>query len=241
MKLSVLLPAYNEEKTIGAVLDAVMGVDLAGLPEPVEREAIVVDDASADRTVERVKEKQERCPEIRLLTHETNRGKGAAIATALTVADGDVVLVQDADLEYSVEDYPALLRPFMEEGAQVVYGSRFMKRRWPTGMAWKNWLANRLLTLIANVLYRARISDEATCFKLFRTEILRSMHLRARGFDFCPEVTALVRLRGIPIVEVPIEYTARTHAEGKKVRWTDGFKAVKTLVRYRLFGERKSN
>ena len=230
MKLSVVLPVYNEEKTVAAVLEAVSSVDFASLPEPVETEIIVVDDASTDRTAEIIA----RAPRVKLIRHETNQGKGAAIRTALSHVTGDVVLVQDADMEYSVSDYPALLRPFMETDAQVVYGSRFLKRRRPTNMHWANWLANRILTFVANVLYGAKITDEATCFKLFRTGLIKSLPLRASRFDFCPEVTALVRLRGVPIHEVPIEYTGRTRAEGKKVGWTDGFQAVKTLVACRL-------
>ena len=239
VKLSVILPAYNEERTIAEVLDAVLGVDLSSLPEPVEKEVIVVDDASADRTVEVIRKKMLDNPRIKLLCHKTNQGKGAAVQTALEKVTGDIVLIQDADLEYSVEDYPALLRPFFEEGAQVVYGSRFLKRRHPTGMRRVNLLANRILTFCANLLYGMKITDEATCLKLFRAEIVKSLPLKARGFDFCPEVTALVRLRGAEIKEVPIEYNARTHAEGKKVRWSDGVQAFRTLLAYRILGKRR--
>jgi len=235
VKLSVILPVYNEEESIAAVLEAVLGADLSALPEPVELEVIVVDDASTDGTAEIIARESR----LRSFRHETNQGKGAAIRTALGHVTGDVVLVQDADMEYSVSDYPVLLRPFMESGAQVVYGSRFLKRRWPTNMRRSNWLANRLLTFVANLLYQANLTDEATCFKVFRTELIKSLPLRARGFDFCPEVTALVRLRGVPIREVPIEYTARTRAEGKKVRWSDGIQAIKTLLAYRLGAHRE--
>jgi len=217
---------------MGPVLDAVLGVDLSALPETVDVEVIVVDDASVDRTAEQVSERAA----IQLVRHKTNQGKGAAIRTALSHVTGDVVLVQDADMEYSVTDYPALLRPFMESDAQVVFGSRFLKRRFPRQMRPANWVANRLLTLLANVLYGAGITDEATCFKVFRADVIKSFHLRSSGFDFCPEVTALTCLRGIRIHEVPIEYAARTKAEGKKVMWTDGIQAVKTLIAYRLKG-----
>lgn len=230
MKLSVILPAYNEERTIRRVLDAVLGVDLSGLPEPVEKEVIVVDDASKDRTAEIAGAD----PRVRLVRHERNRGKGAAIRTGLACATGDVVLVQDADMEYSVEDYPALLRLFMESDAQAVYGSRFLKRRRPTGMRTMNYLANRILTITANALYHADLTDEATCYKVFRTDLLKSLPLKADGFDFCPEVTALVRRRGVRIHERPVEYTGRTHAEGKKVRWKHGFEAMMTLLRLRF-------
>ena len=230
MKLSVVLPAYNEEKTIGAALDAVLGVDLSSLREPVEKEVIVVDDASGDRTPEIVASKAG----VILVRHERNKGKGAAIRTALEHVTGDVVLVQDADMEYSVEDYPALLRPFVEEDARVVFGSRFLTRRRPTGMRFANYLANRILTATANILFGAGITDEATCFKVLRTDLMKDLPLRADGFDFCPEVTSLVRLRGVPIREVPIAYRARTRAEGKKVRWTDGVRAIQTMLLYRV-------
>ena len=230
MKLSVVLPAFNEEKTIGTVLDAVLSVDFAALTEPVDVEVIVVDDASTDRTAEIVAQKSG----VKLVRHERNQGKGAAIRTALRHVTGDVVLVQDADTEYSVSDYPTLLRPFIEEKSRVVYGSRFLKRRHPTNMRLINLLANRFLTFVANLLFGGGITDEATCYKVFRADLLRSLPLRANGFDFCPEVTALVRLCGIPIREVPIEYTARSRSAGKKIKWTDGFQAVRTLLAYRL-------
>ncbi len=230
MRLSVILPAYNEERTISAVLDDVLAADLSRLETPVDVEVIVVDDASTDRTAGIAAQK----PGVKVVRHETNQGKGVAIQTALRHVTGDIVLVQDADREYSVSDYPAMLRPFVECDARVVYGSRFLKRKHPTGMRFANLLANRLLTFLANVLFGARITDEATCYKAFRVDLIKSIPLRARKFDFCPEVTALVRLRGERIVEVPIEYKARTRAEGKKVMCTDGLQAVKTFVIYRL-------
>lgn len=230
MKLTVILPAYNEEATIGPILDAVLGVTFPGLADPVEMEVIAVDDASTDRTAEIIA----RYPRVKLLRHARNLGKGAAIRTALKEATGDVALIQDADMEYSVQDYPALLRPFIEQGAEVVFGSRFLRRRWPRNMTVMAWIANKALTLTANVLYGMRITDEATCFKLMRMPLIRSLPLRARGFDFCPEVTALVRLRKVRIHEVPIEYKARTRDEGKKIRWTHGVQAMKTLFAYRF-------
>ena len=239
MKLTVILPAHNEEKTIGLILDAVLRADLSSLPAAVEKEVVVVDDASSDRTVEVVQARCADAPGVKLIRHEVNRGKGGAIHTGLQHVTGDIVLIQDADMEYSTDDYPALLRPFLEQDVDVVYGSRFLARSWPTGMRWQNYLANRVLTLAANLLYLMWITDEATCFKVFRAELIKSFRLRARGFDFCPEVTSLVRLRGVKIYEVPIEYTARTHEEGKKIRWTDGLAALWTLLKYRLRGERR--
>jgi glycosyltransferase involved in cell wall biosynthesis len=230
MKLSVILPTYNEERTVRQLLDSVLNVQFPPDSEPVEIEVIVVDDGSTDRTADLVAQE----PRVKVLRHERNRGKGAAIRTALGHVSGDVVLIQDADLEYSVEDYPRLLRPFLDERVQVVYGSRFLLRRHPTGMRRINWLANRLLTLTANLLYDAKLTDEATCYKLFRAPLIRSLPLRANGFDFCPEVTALVRKRGVAIYEVPVEYRARSRAEGKKIRFAHGLEALKTLLLHRL-------
>jgi glycosyltransferase involved in cell wall biosynthesis len=230
MKLSVILPTYNEERTVRQLLDSVLNVQFPPDSEPVEIEVIVVDDGSTDRTADLIAQE----PRVKLLRHERNRGKGAAIRTALGHVTGDVVLIQDADLEYSVEDYPRLVRPFLDERVQVVYGSRFLLRRRPTGMRRANWLANRVLTLAANLLYDAKLTDEATCYKLFRAPLIQSLPLHANGFDFCPEVTALVRKRGVAIHEVPVEYRARSRAEGKKIRFVHGLEALKTLLLHRL-------
>jgi glycosyltransferase involved in cell wall biosynthesis len=230
MKLSVILPTYNEEQTIRKLLSLVLNVQFPPESGPVKIEVIVVDDGSTDRTAEIVALE----PRAKLVRHERNSGKGAAIRTALGHVTGEVVLIQDADLEYSVEDYPRLLRPFLDESVQVVFGSRFLLRRHPTGMYWTNWLANRILTMTANLLYNAKITDEATCYKVFRAPLIKSLPLRANGFDFCPEVTALVRKRGVTIHEVPVEYRGRSRAEGKKIRFKHGVEAMKTLVLHRL-------
>jgi glycosyltransferase involved in cell wall biosynthesis len=170
---------------------------------------------------------------VRVLYHQRNQGKGAAIVTAVQAARGEFFIVQDADLEYDPNDYPRLLAPLLSGEAQVVYGSRFKGK--VTGMRLPNLLANKLLTLTTNLLFPgARISDEATCYKVFRTELLQSLPLHARRFDFCPEVTAKVLKRRIKIHELPIEYTARSVTQGKKIRWTDAFDAFWTLVKYRF-------
>jgi glycosyltransferase involved in cell wall biosynthesis len=200
-----------------------------------DKEIIVCDDGSSDGTVAEVDKVAAQDERVVLVRHPRNRGKGAAIRTALAAATGDYVLIQDADLEYDVDDYPALLRPLLD-GADVVYGSRFAANPRPDGMRLSNYVANRILTTTANVLFGVRITDEATCFKVFRTDILRALELECTGFEFCPEVTAKLGLRKVPIVEVPIQYSARTNAEGKKVRWTDGFEAMWVLVRHRLRG-----
>jgi dolichol-phosphate mannosyltransferase len=184
-----------------------------------------------------VRERMAEDPRIRLVCHERNRGKGAAIRTALADARGDYSLIQDADLEYEVSDYPALLAA-VNAGADVVYGSRFLNGARPAGMHTANYVANRILTRSANLLYGLSITDEATCFKVFRTDLLRSLDLRCEGFEFCPEVTAKLGRRRISIAEVPIHYRARNVAEGKKVRWTDGVEAMWVLVTERLRRDR---
>lgn len=231
MRLSVLIPAYQEERTIRELLDRVLAIDIESVGW--DKEVIVCDDGSTDGTAELVAEVAARDPRVRLVRHPQNRGKGAAIRTALEAATGDYCLIQDADLEYQPEDYPRLLDA-AAAGSDVVYGSRFLTASHPQGMALPNWLANRILTATANVLYDLGITDEATCLKVFKTDLLRSLELRCEGFEFCPEVTAKLGRRGVAISEVPVAYTARSGEQGKKVRWTDGFEAMWVLLRHRL-------
>lgn len=223
MKLSIIIPVYNEEVTIEEVLHRVKRVD-------VEKEIIVVDDCSTDRTPQCL----ERANGIKVICTATNQGKGAAIKVGLAHVTGDIVVTQDADLEYWPEDIPALIEPIISDRADVVYGSRFLKER--PYMRWQNYLANRLLALTATLLYRRRVSDEATCYKAFRTEILRSIKLTCKRFEFCPEVTAKLLKRGVRYEEVPIRYRARSLEQGKKIRAFDGVIALWTLVKYRFVG-----
>ena len=231
MRLSILIPAYQEERTIAEVLRRVASVDT--LSKGFEKEIIVCDDGSKDATAAEVEKVAAVEKSIRLIRHPQNRGKGAAIRTALEHASGDYVLIQDADLEYDVEDYPAILQA-VNEGATAVYGSRFLTRKIPEGMHPANYLANRILTATANVLYQHHITDEATCFKVIRTDILRDLNLECERFEFCPEVTAKLGKKRVKIVEVPIGYRARNVADGKKVRWTDGFEAMWVLLKHRV-------
>lgn len=231
MRLSILIPAYQEEATIGEILRRVAAIDTEALG--FDKEIVVCDDGSRDRTFAIASELAAADPRVRVVKHAKNQGKGAAIRTALAAATGDYCLIQDADLEYEVTDYPALLAE-AAKGAEVVYGSRFLANPRPTGMRTANYVANRMLTVTANLLYGLSITDEATCFKLFRTELLRGLDLTCTGFEFCPEVTAKVGKKKIAIVEVPIAYTARAIEEGKKVRWTDGVEAMWVLVKHRL-------
>ncbi len=229
MRLSILIPVYHEEQTIAEVLEKVIAAETPGF----EKEIVVCDDGSLDGTIHEIQRVVEANPEVKLVRHPENRGKGAAIRTALEHATGDYVLIQDADLEYDVSDYPAILAA-VSAGADVVYGSRFLKKRYPDGMHPANFVANKILTTAANLLYGHEITDEATCFKVIRADILRSLDLECERFEFCPEVTAKLGLRKVDIVEVPISYQARDVESGKKVRWTDGFQALWVLVKHRL-------
>lgn len=224
MKLSIIIPVYNEKANIAAVIDAVKTVDLP-------KEIIVVDDGSTDGTSE-ILESYKDDETIRIHSSVLNFGKGTAIRVGLKYVTGDIVVIQDADLEYDPQQIPELIKPIVDGKADVVYGSRFKGSI--KGMKFANWLANRILVIAANVLYRAGISDEATCYKAFRADVIKSLQLKCTRFEFCPEVTAKVRKRGIPIHEIPIHYTGRTVAEGKKVTWKDGFEAIWVLIKYRF-------
>jgi dolichol-phosphate mannosyltransferase len=228
MKVSIIVPVYNEFRTFPQVLAR---IQQAPLPAGCSREIIVIDDGSTDGTGQILREQAEAGI---VIAHRTgsNRGKGGAIRAGIALASGEVVLIQDGDLEYDPNDYAHLLDPILRGEADIVYGSRF--RGNPTGMVWKNRLANRILTAAANLLYDARITDEATAYKAFRMSVLRGLRLECRRFEFCPEVTAKVRRLGYRIREVPISYNARGIAEGKKIRTGDGFKAAWTLLRYRF-------
>jgi glycosyltransferase involved in cell wall biosynthesis len=223
MKLSVIVPVVNEAHTIGPILERVLAV-------PLEKEVIVVDDGSTDGTWQALQRYASSCTLVR---HAQNQGKGAAIATALGHVTGDIVITQDADLEYDPEDYPKLIDPIARGTTDVVYGSRLLNGRSPTSRL-TFYLGGRFLTWLANVLYGSHITDEPTGYKVFRTKVIRSLPLVGKGFEFCPEVTALLGLRHIPIVEVPIGYHPRSISEGKKIRWRDGLMAIWTLIRYRF-------
>jgi len=233
-RLSVIIPAYNEEATIGEVIELIYAEPLE--PLGLDKELIVVDDGSTDQTAAIVENLATRYPNLNLLRHARNEGKGAAIQTALPHVSGDYVIIQDADLEGAVHDYQHLLPPLLEGRCQVVFGSRFLKSRRPPGMHWANLAANRILTGTANLLFPGRpISDQSCVYKVFETPLLRSLNLKTRRFEFCAEVTAKLRRRGIEIVEVPIDYAPRDIAAGKKIRWRDGFSLLGTLIRLRFW------
>jgi len=219
------VPVYNERATLEALLLRVLAV-------PVDKEVVVVDDGSRDGTREVLAELATRLP-IRALLHERNRGKGAAIRTALAEARGEIVIIQDADLEYDPEDYPRLIAPIVRGETNVVYGSRYLSHENPLPLTHFK-VAVLLLNAMANLLYGTRLTDEATCYKVFRASLLKSLPLDCVRFEFCPEVTARVAKRGERILEIPIRYHYRTREQGKKIGWRDGFEAIWTLLRYRF-------
>lgn len=242
MKLSVVIPVYNEASTLREIIRRVSAVKIevatdtfgpSGETLLVDKEIIVVDDGSSDGS-RQIIEQEAAAGRVRAFYHERNQGKGAAVRTGFQHATGDFVIIQDADLEYDPREYKVLLLPLLEGRSKVVYGSRF--RGGPTkAMFFSHMLGNRFLTLVSNILYDTIITDMETCYKCFRTEVIRNLPLRARGFEFEPEVTAKVLKRGYRIYEVPISYTGREFEEGKKIRpWRDGLKALWTLVKYRF-------
>lgn len=221
--LSVIMPIYNEKATLPEILQSVLAV-------PVDKEIIVVDDGSTDGTGEFLKNISDKG--IKVVRYESNRGKGSAIRTALPLVEGQLVIIQDGDLEYDPRDYLALMRA-LDDSQGVVYGSRNLRlanTRGPTAY----WLGGVLLSDLANILYGLHLTDVFTCYKLFRADIIKAIPLECVGFEFCAEVTAKVAMQGISIKEVPIRYLPRTFLEGKKIRWTDGLKAAWTLIKYRF-------
>jgi glycosyltransferase involved in cell wall biosynthesis len=219
------VPVYNEHATLEQLLQRVLAV-------PVDKEVLVVDDGSRDGTREVLAGLAERLP-IRAFYHAANRGKGYAIRTALAEARGEIVIIQDADLEYDPEDYPKLIAPIVRGETNVVYGSRYLGHDNPLPLTHFK-VAVLLLSAMANLLYGTRLTDEATCYKVFRRSLIQSLPLACERFEFCPEVTARVAKRGERILEIPIRYHYRTKAQGKKIGWRDGFEAIWTLLRYRF-------
>lgn len=227
MLLSVLVPCYNEAQTVALILDQLDKVEL-------ELEIIAVDDCSTDATYAVLKRESALRPHMRVVRHPTNRGKGAAIRTALEYATGDITIVQDADLEYDPQDYYELIKPIVDGRIEVVFGSRFLGRH--TGMYFWNAIGNKGLTFLTNFLFNCWISDMETCYKVMRTDILRSLDLRSNDFRIEAEITAKVLQRGHRIYEVPISYLGRTYEEGKKMHPKYGFLTVWALLRLRMLG-----
>jgi len=225
--LSVIVPVFNERTTVAEILRRMRAVKL---PNDIDLEVVVVDDGSSDGTDKILAALEDST--VRVINHGANKGKGAAIRTGLETVRGDLVLVQDADLEYDPNDWPRLLDPILTGKARVVYGSRFTGER--KNMFPSHWLGNRFLTLVTNILYRSTLSDMETCYKVFDRRVLAGITIRSERFDFEPEITAKILRRGHRIYEVPISYAGREISEGKKISWRDGFGAMVALFRYRF-------
>jgi len=227
MKISVVMPVYNEIGTIEKIVARVQAVSL-------EKEIIIVDDFSTDGTRDLLKKINQEQENVRVLYHECNQGKGAALRTGFESATGEVVIIQDADLEYDPREYPVLLEPILDGRADVVYGSRFLGGPHRVLFFW-HYLGNKLLTLLSNALTNLNLTDMETCYKVFKREILEGMNLKSKRFGFEPEFTVKVAKKKLRIYEVPISYSGRTYAEGKKIGWKDGLTAIFTIFWFRLF------
>jgi dolichol-phosphate mannosyltransferase len=225
--LSILIPVFNEE---GTIEELIRRVKLADIGE-VAKNIIVVDDGSTDSTRQILESVQD----VKVVLHKKNQGKGVAVRTGIAVASGDIIIIQDGDLEYDPNDYKLVIGPILGEKSDVVYGSRRLKKTNQQHSALRFYFGGVFLTFLTNLLYPgAGLTDEPTCYKAFRSSLLKSIELNCQRFEFCPEVTAKVLKRGIKIVEVPISYYPRSVNEGKKIGWRDGLKAIWTLVRYRF-------
>jgi glycosyltransferase involved in cell wall biosynthesis len=223
MKLSVIIPVFNEKDTIEQIIDKVLDV-------PLEKEVIVVDDFSTDGTREILKKLK--YDSVTTVFHEKNKGKGSAIRTGIQYISGDVMVIQDADLEYNPHEFLKLIEPIREGKADVVYGSRFSGKT--EKMTFSHWLGNKVLTLATNLLYGTKLTDMETCYKMMRTPIIKSFSLKANRFDFEPEITAKILKSRKRIIEIPITYEGRHWSEGKKITWRDGISALTSLIRYRF-------
>lgn len=235
--LSILVPLYNEEEFVAPLLERVIA---APLPKGLSREIVVVDDGSTDGSTEAVEAVMARHPGlIRLVRHERNQGKGAAIRTAIQHAEGEFSIIQDADLEYDPREYPKMLKPLLEGKADAVYGSRFMAAGERRVLYFWHAVANRLLTGACNLAADLNLTDMETCYKVFRADLVRGLPLRSNRFGFEPEITAKVARGGYVVYEVGISYYGRTYKEGKKIGWRDGFRALYCILKYNLWATRE--
>lgn len=227
MKLSIIIPCYNEKNTL---LELVKKVEVASIGN-VEKEIIIIDDASTDGTQELMRHNLNG---HKIICNEKNEGKGACIRKALPYVTGDIVIIQDADLEYDPADYAALIKPISERKHRVVFGSRERNKENKMHSGWRFYIGGLFVTWFTNFLYGSRLTDEPTCYKVFDTKLLREIPLKSKRFEFCPEVTAKILKRGIEIKELPIRYYPRTRSQGKKIKWRDGLQALWVLLKYRF-------
>jgi len=227
-QVSILMPVYNEINTIGEIISQVKAADVNGL----SKQLVIIDDGSSDGTREFLRGlDDEDCVTV---FHSQNMGKGAAVRTALPYATGEVILIQDADLEYDPRDYPELIRPVVESRADVVYGTRLRGGKPSRAFLFWHYLGNKFLTFLTNLLYNTNLTDMETCYKVFRGDVIRNLQLRSNRFDFEPEITAKLFKRGHKVVEVPVSYYGRDISEGKKITWRDGLAGLCRLPRFRV-------
>ena len=235
MKLSIIIPVFNEEKTIKKIIESVRSVSINCRNTVIEKEIIVVDDFSSDRTRE-ILQNEIQPQDVKVLYHDINRGKGAAIRTGIHEMTGDLMIVQDADLEYDPNEYARLLLPILDGKADVVYGSRFSGNDAHRVLYFWHFMGNQFLTTLSNMFSNLNLTDMETCYKMFRREIIQSVQLEQNRFGFEPEVTAkIAKIPDIRVYEVGISYHGRTYKEGKKINWKDGFSAIWCIIRYNLF------
>ena len=229
MKLSVIIPCYNEVNTIGTIVDAVINCSYP------HKEIIIVDDCSTDGTGQLLRESIE-SRVSRIIYHERNQGKGAALRTGIAEATGDIVIIQDADLEYNPEEYPKIVAPILQGKADVVYGSRFMGGEAHRVVYFWHMVGNRVLTLLSNIFTNINLTDMETCYKAFRREVIQSVTIEENRFGFEPEITAKLARKKFVFYEVGIAYYGRTYEEGKKIGWKDGVSALRCIIKYNVFG-----
>lgn len=229
MKLSIIVPVYNEEATLKKIIEKVQRVNL-----PIDKEIIIIDDSSTDNTPEIISELKKKYKNISSIRHEINKGKGGALKTGFKHLTGDIVVIQDGDLEYNPEDFKKLIKPILDGKADVVYGSRLLGKVTGFNIP-SHYYGNKLLSLITQLLYHKRITDMETCYKIMKKEVVKILKLKSNRFDIEPEITAKIIKNKFRIIELPITYNCRTFEEGKKITWKDGIIAIYTLFKYKFF------